>query len=209
MQEYNNDQEQWEAIKTWWKANGMQLVAVIVLGLVISFGYQFWQQHKAQQAEKASFLYDQMLAGYANGSMKLFADLAKELEDNFSATPYAGIAALFEAKIAAEKGNSAGALQKLQWAMDHARGDSFRQIARLRAARILLAQQKPDAALSLLQKVDNKGYLPAINLVKGDIYLAQSKMADARTAYQAALQAIPADQPLHADLQMRIIQLPS
>jgi len=208
MKEYTNDQEQWEAIKAWWKGNGKQLIAVIILGLAVSFGYQFWQQHKVQQAEKASVLYDQLVASYADGSPLLFKDIANELENNFRSTPYAGIAALLEAKTAAEKGDLAVALQKSQWAMEHARGDWLRQIARLRAARVLLAQQKPDAALALLQKVDDAGYTPAINLVKGDIYLAQGKTADARTAYQAALQAIPATQPLHADLQMRIEQLP-
>ncbi len=209
MIDYTNDQEQWEAIKAWWKANGRMLVIVIVLGLALSFGFQFWRQHKIKQSETASALYDQMLAGYTAGSAPLFQDLAKDLENNYSATPYASLAALFEAKNAAEKGDLDTALQKLQWAGDHAKGKSWQQIARIRAARVLLAQHKPDAALTLLQKVDDEGFLPEINEVKGDVYLTQGKLADARVAYQAALQSISGLPQLKSDLQMKLEQLPT
>ena len=63
---------------------------------------------------------------------------------------------------------------------------ALKQIARLRAARILLAMQKNQDALDLLATVDDPTYQPLIDEVKGDIYQAMGQTEQAKQAYESA-----------------------
>lgn len=203
-----DDQEQWEAIKKWWKENGTITIIIIILAASGSFGFRYWQEAQARKAEEASALYDQLQVAQATPlASQALTQIAKELETNYTSTPYASLAALLEAKNAADKKDLPLALQKLQWVIEHAQKDDVRQIARIRAARVLLAQQQPAAALALLEKVDEKAFMPEINQVKGDIYLSQGNKTQARAAYTAALANLPPAEPIRSYLEMQVHQL--
>jgi predicted negative regulator of RcsB-dependent stress response len=203
-----NEHEQWEAIKTWWKGNGVAVVMIVIIAVGLSFGFRYWQQSRVQKAEQASVLYDQLLlTSFSLKSDQLTTQVANDLEKNYSHTPYAALAAFIEAREAAEKNDLPGAQHKLQWVIDHAKGKDLRQIARVRIARVLLALEQPEQALKLLEKVEDAAFMPAINQVKGDILLSQGKNKEARAAYEAALAAVPATEPIHAYLEMEVAQL--
>ena len=52
------EQEQIDAIKSWWKDNGRWVLAAL-LGLAVGYGaYQAWQHYRNGQAEKAGVLFD-------------------------------------------------------------------------------------------------------------------------------------------------------
>ncbi len=203
----HSEDEQWQAIKTWWKANGKWTVAIILSAILVGFAIQYWQKAKVANANTASALYDVLLNNFQANKLPLFEQAAQQLQKDYSHTPYATIAALFQAEQAIKQANLALALQKLQWAMTQAPGSDLRQIARIRAARILVAQQQGDAALNLLAKVENTAFLPGINQVKGDIYLMQGRKAEARVAYQAALKELPAGGVSYFYLKMQVDQL--
>lgn len=206
MNIYESDQEQLEAIKKWWKENGAFTIAAVVLALLISFGWRYWQQYKTQKAEEASILYEQMLVNLDKQQTADFSRIATELEQHYTHTPYASNAALFEAQQAIKANNFKLAEQKLQWAMEHATGPTQKQIARLRAARVLLAMQKNQEAMKLLDKIDDKAYLPAINLIKGDIYAAQQQTKQAHQAYADALTELPASSAMRPLVEMKLAQ---
>jgi len=191
MAHHIDENEQWEAIKKWWKENGTVTIIIFLLAASGSFGFRYWQEAQARKHAEASALYDQLGSQVANSSPQVLAQIAKELETNYTATPYASLAALLEAKNAVEKNDLTLAMQKLQWVIEHANSSDLRQIARLRAARVLLAQKQPAQALLLLEKVDDKAFMPGINQVKGDIYLFQGDKSQARLAYSAALANLP------------------
>jgi predicted negative regulator of RcsB-dependent stress response len=208
MQELN-EHEQWEAIKSWWQENARMVITVVVIVSIATVGFRYWQSAQNDSKQQASILYDQLLNSVftTNASEETMTSIAAELEKNFSKSPYASNAALFEAKAAIDKEDYPLAQEKLQWVIDNAKDSNMSQIARIRLARVLLAQNQAGKALDILSKVDNDIYLPIITMVKGDIYLTKDDKMAARTAYQDALNALPADQPIRQYLQIKSDQI--
>lgn len=204
-----DEHQQWEAIKTWWKENWRLIISTVVVVSIVMVGFRYWQSTQRTESEQASLLYEQLLnnAFSSNPSDITLATLANKLQENYSKTPYASNAALFQAKAAIDKGQLDVAKERLTWVIDHAKISDLRQIARLRLARILLAQKQSDQALDKLSEVEDESYLPAINLVKGDIYLDKNDKSEAKKAYQEAAKAFLPVEPIGQYLQMQIDDL--
>lgn len=209
MNVYANEQEQLEALKAWWKRNGKLVIATILIAIAVSFSWRYFQEHHIRKVTEASALYERMLISMANHDDNSFKQVVNELEKNYSNTVYAGLAGLFSAKKAADEGKFDVAQQELESVIKNGRAKSIRQIARLRSARIFITQKQPQKALELLEKVDDSGYLPAINLVQGDAYVALNKLDQARQSYQTALSAATNADPMHAVIQMKLENLKS
>jgi predicted negative regulator of RcsB-dependent stress response len=210
MNEYANENEQWEAIRDWWRKNGVQLVAIFAISLAIGLGWRYWQGHQLEKKQQASQLFDQLLSVQASDpNSDLIPRIATELETDYARTSYAPLAALFEAKNAVAKNDLPLAEQKLLWAVDHAKATEIREIAKIRLARVLLADKKPEQALAFLEKDNDKNFSPAIEQVKGDIYLTQGETAKARTAYQNAFNSMPSSAALKKYVEMQLNQLPA
>ena len=79
------------------------------------------------------------------------------------------------------------ARKHLQWATEHAKEDEMRDVARLRLAGVLLDEKKYDEALKVLSAKSGEGYTMLFSDLRGDVLTAQGKPAEARAAYQAAL----------------------
>lgn len=204
-----SDKEQIAILKQWWVKYGMPFVLALLIGAVLSVGWRYWKRHETVVAERASVVYEQMLVGQQRNQMVLFKQAGDELINKYSGSTYADLAALLMAKQAAEKGDYTHASKHLQWVIGHAHSDTLQQIARLRAARILITTQKPQQALKLLSVVSNKTFLPAIEAVQAEAYTALGNIAQARKAYQTALSALPKDATIRPLLQMKFEQLAS
>ena len=201
---YESEQEQIDAIKNWWKQNGRFTLAMIVLAIVLSFGWRYWQGHRLEKSTNASVLYERLLISFANHDSNSFKQVANQLEKNYADTPYADLAALFSAKKAIDEGNLDLGQQQLQQAMKNGHLNYIRQVARIRLARLLLEKNQAQQALELVEKVDDKTYLGAIHLLKGDAYTALNQPEKAQQAYQEALTEVPASEPMHAIIQMKL-----
>jgi predicted negative regulator of RcsB-dependent stress response len=66
--------------------------------------------------------------------------------------------------------------------------EDFRDIARLRLAAIALDEKAPDEALKLLDAEHGAAYEAQYAALRGDALLAKSQRAEARAAYQLALE---------------------
>ena len=181
-----SDSEQVEMIKKWWKDYGKAIAIAVAIGLVVGFGWRYWHKYKLEQAQSASLLYQQLSAADYQKQPKVAKTFAERLMKNYSRSPYATFAALWTAKQDVQKNNLAAALANCQWILKNSHVRSLKQIARIRAARILLAQKKPKDAMSILNKVDDKTFKPLIENVKGDIHNAMGNGKAAQKAYQAA-----------------------
>lgn len=200
---YNED-EQVEAIKRWWKKYGTSLILGVVIGLGLMYGVQYWRQHQAKLNNEASIDYQQILTDLAlNNDSAVTADANKLIKD-MPKSVYATVANLILAKQAVEKNDLNKAATHLQWVIDKGKEDAFKQVARLRLARILLEEKQFDKAMNLLGTVNDSAYLPAISEVKGDILIAQGKQKEARDAYQTALKAISNQSPMRPILLMKL-----
>ena len=182
------EQEQIALIKDWWRKYG-NLVTSAVLALAVGLaGVLAWRYYHSEKSSSAATLYSQLEAADKANEAKKVQDIAATLAGSHAGTPYAGMAALRAAKTFAAGNDLAGARQRLQWVMDNAKDDEMRDVARLRLAGVLLDEKKYDEALKLLDAKHVAAFDGLYADLKGDLFAAQHKRAEARAAYQAALE---------------------
>lgn len=155
MTEYLSDKEQTEIIKKWWRDYGRAIAVAIVVGLLIGFGWRYWYRHQIEKTERASQLYTKLQAVALRSQQNASQQITDELIKNYDKTPYAAMAALLSVKNDVRENHLDMALIRLHWVMENSSMPSLKQIARLRAARILLAQNHLKEALELLQALDD------------------------------------------------------
>lgn len=198
------EQEQLDEIKAWWKQYRNLVVLVVVAAAVTVSAIQGWRYYHSKQAFEAGELYTQMQGAVGSGEQKKAQDIAAVLVDRYPRTGYARLAALTGARIAFESGEATVAKTRLQWVIDNGKDDEMRDIARLRLAAVLLDEKNHDAALQLLA-VKHADTLSALYAdLKADVLVAQGKPAEARGAYQLALDKSDAKSAYRALIQVKL-----
>ena len=181
------EQEQIAAIKGWWNDYG-KLVMLVVIGCLVAIAaFQGWRYYRAQQADRASALYMQLAEAERANDAKRVRDIAGQIIDSYGSSQYAGMAALAAAKAAVATGETEDAKKRLQWAAERAKEEEMRDVARLRLAGVLLDEKKYDEALKLLSTKSGDAFAMLYADLRGDVLSAQGKAAEARAAYQQAL----------------------
>ena len=197
MEPYTTEEQQVQAIKQWFKANGTQLLTGIVLALLIVFGWKFWQQSKIDSGVAASLVYKNMmeaseLAFNEQGkeeNLVTASHLANELIDEHRGSQYSHFAALTLAKIAVINGDYVEAEEQLNWIITQRPDKPLLYVAQLRLARVLAEQGEVERGLSVVDKDVPKSMQSSFEEVKGDLYLLLGDNNKARSAYQKAVQA--------------------
>lgn len=197
------EQEQIELLKNWIKQYSMVILAGVVIAIITITGWRYWQQYQQKTFNHASRVYDEMLTVRAQNDTNSTYIQAEKLFSHYPNTVYGQMAALMLARDAVLKKNYPEAEKHFNWVLDHSKANSIRQIARLRLARVLLAEQKPSEALNALKKVNDKSFNGLINEVKGDAYLAMKNTEQARQAYKQALADLPNAELIRPLLQMK------
>ena len=187
MEKYQTEEQQVQAIKDWWKANGRSVIAGLLIGFGAIGGYRYWTQYQTTQSEQASLIYAQVVASVANADNETAFQQGQNLITNYSGTPYAGLAALSLAKLALDKSDNTTAATQLRWILDNSSDAGLQHIARVRLARVLAADNKPDLALSLLNETDTSGFTTLYQEARGDILFQQGKTNEAAAEYNKAL----------------------
>lgn len=185
---YETDEEKVEAIKAWWKENGVAIVAGLVIGLVAIVGWRYWGDYRDRVAGQASAVFDQVLANTATGQTEAVVEQTRTLENDFGFTPYAALAALVEAKALYEAGQAEGAIAALRRAIDDAPDPAIGRIAALRLARIQVAEgQLEEAAATVARHDTSPDFAGEFAAVRGDVAAGRGDYAAARQAYEQAI----------------------
>jgi predicted negative regulator of RcsB-dependent stress response len=202
---YNlEEQEQLDVIRTWWNQYGNLVVTLVVVGALAIASFQGWRYYRHQQAQQAVVLYEQMERAERANDMKKAGDIASQIIGKFSGTPYAAMAALNAARISFETGDLAMAKTRLQWVIDRAKEDEMRDVARLRLAGVLLDEKNYGDALKLAETRAAEPYSALYADLRGDILVAQGKLAEARSAYRQALEKSDAKSSHHQLVQLKL-----
>jgi predicted negative regulator of RcsB-dependent stress response len=204
MEEYYNADDQAQAVKAWLKKYGVSIAIGLILGIALFYAVQMFRGKQAAASQKAAEAYIVLLNATAIANNPQITDIANDIVKNYPKTPYASMAQFFAAQVAVNAAQYDKADSQLQWVIDHSSVTSFRQIARIRLARILLQQQKISDAETVLKKVDDKTYMPLIETLTGDIYLAQKQYDKAKSAYESALNGASQFSGLASMLQMKL-----
>lgn len=207
MSDPYTEQEQVEKLKQWWKTYGSALLVGIALGLAILFGNKYWTDYKQQQAAAASALYDQLLQDYRKKAFDDVRKTAGKIIDEYSETPYAGLAAMMVARVSFDAKQSEEVRRQLRWAIDHASDVGTRHAARLRLARVLAADGEIDAALALISIKDTAGFESDYEELRGDLLVAKGDKQAAREAYARAIKHLDATSSYLPVLNMKLDEL--
>ncbi len=202
-------EQELEALKSWWKENGRTLVAGVAIGLGGVFGWTWWQDHLRSQAEEASQIYQQLTEDAAAENHDAVREQAAKIIEAYPKTGYAALAALLAAKSALEENDFDQAGERLQWVIDNSDNASFKDLARVRLARILFAQDKLDQALSVVAAVEQEAFGASANEIRGDILIARGNSEGARDAYLQALASSAISGPTRTRVQMKLDDLGS
>ncbi len=207
MSAYLSEQEQIQVIKDWWKTYGMSVVLGIVIALAGSYGWRYWQQYNENYMGQASVVYEQMLIAKTNQQTNDFNNSVQQLTQKYGRSPYAALANLAAANQAITQNQLDQSIKPLTWVSQHAKDHNLQQIADIRLARVLLAQQKPQQALPYLNKVNDAAFAPLVASIRGDAYAALGNNANARDAYQQALSGLPKNTGLYTLVEMKLTAL--
>lgn len=216
MSVHLSEEEQLEVLKRWWKDYGRTVVIAVLVAVAGYFAYTTWQDQKRQKAEKASEVYEQLLklANAEPGKVLTDSDkatithLASELKDGNSESMYAHSAAFFLAKLAVEDNKLDVAVRELKWVLSAKPEAATEQLARLRLARVLTAQQAYADALAQLSPEPAAAFTAEYAEARGDILKLQGDLDAARTAFEKALAVTdPQQQERYMLLQMKVDDL--
>jgi predicted negative regulator of RcsB-dependent stress response len=171
------EQEQIDELKAWWKTWGNTVLLVVIVISLTASGVVGWRAWGDRQSLEAGELYVQVLGAVGSGEPKKVQDIAAAMADKYPRAGYSHFAALAAAKAAFDTGNLAEARARLQWV----------DLARYRLGIVLLDEKKPDEAIAALQAPPVEALTALFSDLRGDVLAAQGKAAEARGAYQAAL----------------------
>jgi predicted negative regulator of RcsB-dependent stress response len=184
------EQEQLDELKAWWKENGKWVVTAVTVFLLAAAGWRGWQAWTYKQSTEASILFDRAMQAVALNDAKAAKDITGQIMENYSRSGYATPAAWLAGRINFDAGDLKSAQAQYRFALEHAKGEGLVNLARLRLAVVLLDAKDTAGALALLNQPHAEAFEGLYAQLKGDVLEAQGKAAEARAAYQLALEKL-------------------
>ena len=186
MDDYLSEREQWEWLREQVKQNAPTVIAAIVLTAAALYGWRWWQAHQDAERVAASSKYSQIILALDHGDRTQAFSLMGELEREHAASPYADQARLLASRLYVETNQLDKANAELTAVMEHSADHDLALVARLRLARVQIAQGKPADALATLNGTTPGAFAGRYNEARGDAYLASGDKTAALTEYHNA-----------------------
>ncbi len=191
MEIYDTEEEQLEALKRWWKENGHATILGLVMGIAVILAWNFWQDHKKEQAGLASALYSELLLATDSNKLDSAEKLAERLQQQYPKTEYAAYSGLLLAKVKVQQGDLAKA-QTILTSIASGSNKELGNIANIRLVRLMIANGQYEQGLKLINSIDpanSASYSGNYDELVGDLYVALDRIELARSSYQKALES--------------------
>ena len=214
MEAYRTEEEQIEAIKNWWNDNGKGIVAAVVVGVVASVGWQWWQGSQVDKSERASLVYNELIELSANSELSpaqrvRVDELAATLKEDFGGTGYAKLADLVIAAELVERGEAQRAYVTLEALENDVASDpTLYGLVKLRRARLQATVNDAQSALATLETLVQGEYAALARMAMSDIELNEGNYESALTQLNLAL-ALNEDLTRTPEIQDRVAYLES
>lgn len=196
------EQENLANLKSFWSRYGNYIIGVITVALLVYSGMIAWKWYQRDQAADAGKLYETLINSISKNEKDKTYLAAEDLQKKYGGTSYAAMGSLVAAKVAMDSNDATKAQSYLKWTANQASDDSFRALAQLRLLGILI-DQGTEASLKeadqLLKEKAVKGFEPLWIERRGDWYLVQTKIPEARTEYLKAMKAMQSDRAFPED----------
>lgn len=200
----HEEQEQLDSIKAWWKQYSNAVTWLLIVILAAYAAWNGWNYYQRKQSVQASQLYEGLQKAIVAKDITKVQRATADMEIKFSRTAYAQMSALAAAKYAFDLNNLKMAKEQLQWIIDNGQDEAYKAIAKVRLAGILLDEQSFDDGLKLLSGDFSVQFAGLVADRKGDFFVAQNKIDEARASYQLALDKMEQKNPVRQLIQMKL-----
>jgi len=200
-----DEHEQGELVQKWLRENVLSIVVGIGLGLLLIFGYQQWRKHQVSHRLDAATQFHVFATDLDKKDVSGAKAIGAKLDTDYSNTAYATLSSLRMAEYYASQNDHKNAGAALQIAYDHAAIPALKTLSGLYLAKSEIAQKKPKAALSMIDKLPPQGYAGLRNEIRGDALAALGRTTEARKAYAAALAGL--DSTLSGSTNHKFIEM--
>lgn len=198
------EQEQLASLKSWWGQYGNLVTWVLIAVLAAYAAWTGWNYYQRNQSAQAAHLYEELQKAASEQDKEKVQRAAADMQSKFSRTSYAQMSALVAAKSAFDASDYQAAKTQLQWVIDNGRTDEYKAIAKVRLAGILLDEKAYEEGLKVLAGDFPAQFAGVVEDRKGDILVAQNKLDEARSAYQAALDKTDVRNPGRQLIQIKL-----
>lgn len=203
-----DDQEQLDEVKLWWNKYGKLTINLVLAAIIAYAAWQGYQYFTHKKAVEASEIY-QTLGQLDSSKSAEIKEMTGKLMADYAGTPYAGRAAVMQAKIQFGASDIDGAKVQLEWAKANALETPIKAIASLQLARILLDSKDYANAEKALSGDFDSGYIGLKQDLQGDILLAQGKIDEAKKIYAEALANLDSEGRLYLFTKQKLESLGS
>ncbi|ORM69520.1 hypothetical protein HA48_19130 [Pantoea wallisii] len=204
MEVYSNENEQVDALRSFFANNGKALAVGVIAGIVALGGWRFWSSHQESTDKAASAQYQQLTSAMQADKPQTLEAVANFVSEN--SNTYGALASLDLAKQYVAANQLDKAITLLQNGLKDTKDANLQAVINLRLARIQLQQNQADAALTTLNSVKGEGWTAIVADIRGEALLSKGDKQGARDAWSkgAESQASPA---LKQMLQMKMNNL--
>lgn len=186
IDDYYNEQEQWERVKRWLRENGPWLIAGVVIGLGALAGWRWYESYVERRHVEASVAYSEILQTLERGDRVAALKAIDELRAEYGSSAYADQGDLLGARTHVDTNELGKAAERLTRVMTDADDPQLQLLARIRLARVQIAQNNAEAALKTLDGATAGGFAARFDEVRGDALLAKGDRAGALAAWRKA-----------------------
>ena len=200
-----DEQEQLDQLRAWWAKYGTMVLTVLVVAMAALGGWRGWQWYETSKSVQARGYFEALEeAGRQKGeeSVARINAAMQTLRADYSATDYAARGALVAASALAERNDLTAARAQLEWLVK-SKHAALVPVAKLRLAGLLFEQKEFDAALLQL-KDPSSSFAGLYADRRGDIFAAQGKSAEARSAWTQAIELLGLINPLTAVVKLKL-----
>jgi predicted negative regulator of RcsB-dependent stress response len=194
------EEEQTEQVKQWIKENTLQIVVGVALGLGGIWGFDAYKNYQHSQLLEARSIYLTLSSNPSD------TQAYEQLKNNHASSGYLDQATLILAKNAVTNKNYTQALEYLI-PLSHASNVSIAKVVNMRIASLHLEMGYYKQALSVLNTVPNSAFDGLYNQLKGDIYLADNQVDNAKKHYELALNQISKNSILQNLIKIKLSDL--
>lgn len=207
IDDYYNEQEQWDRVKRWLRENGPWLIAGVIIGLGALAGWRWYESYVERRHVEASAAFGEVITALERGDRAAAIKGIDELREEFGSSAYADQGDLLGARVHVDTNELGKAVDRLTRVMEGSDDPQLQLLARVRLARVQIAQNNADAALKTLEGVEPGGFAARFDEVRGDALLAKGDRVGALAAWRKAESAAGGDGERPATLDLEGLRL--
>ncbi|MFE0585312.1 YfgM family protein [Pantoea vagans] len=204
MEVYSNENEQTDALRSFFASNGKALAIGVVIGIAALGGWRYWSSHQDDTAKSVSAQYQQLTSAMQAGKPETQEAVNRFASEN--SNTYGALAAMDLAKQYVDAGQLDKAATLLQNGLKDTKDANLQAVINLRLARIQLQQNQADAALKTLDGVKGDGWTAIVADIRGEALLTKGDKQGARDAWSKGVES-DASPALKQMMQMKMNNL--